>query len=79
MLDTLLNSTKDVAAPDAIWHPETFRHQLEKLITTDSAHSQVSHCLLGDQLTTILDEGATVLDFHRYTVYWTTAIWISQS
>ncbi|WP_373854878.1 DNA phosphorothioation-dependent restriction protein DptH [Klebsiella variicola] len=63
MLDTLLNSTKDVAAPDAIWHPETFRHQLEKLITTDSAHSQVSRCLLGDQLTTILDEGATVFGF----------------
>ncbi|ELY4510699.1 DNA phosphorothioation-dependent restriction protein DptH [Cronobacter dublinensis] len=63
MLDTLLNSTKDVAAPGAIWHPETFRHQLEKLITTDSNHSQVSHCLLGDQLTTILDEGATVFGF----------------
>ncbi|MFB1117387.1 DNA phosphorothioation-dependent restriction protein DptH [Dickeya dadantii] len=63
MLDTLLNSTKDVAAPNAIWHPETFRHQLEKLITTDSARSQVSHCLLGDQLTTILDEGATVFGF----------------
>lgn len=63
MLDTLLNSTRDVAAPDAIWHPETFRHQLEKLITTDSNHSQVSHCLLGDQLTTILDEGATVFGF----------------
>ncbi|ELQ6262497.1 DNA phosphorothioation-dependent restriction protein DptH [Cronobacter malonaticus] len=63
MLDTLLNSTKDVAAPGAIWHPETFRHQLEKLITTDSNHSQISHCLLGDQLTTILDEGATVFGF----------------
>ncbi len=63
MLDTLLNSTKDVAAPDAIWHPETFRHQLEKLITTDSNRSQVTHCLLGDQLTTILDEGATVFGF----------------
>ncbi|MNG68650.1 AAA-like domain protein [compost metagenome] len=63
MLDTLLNSTKDVAAPGAIWHPETFRHQLEKLITTDSNHSQVSHCLLSDQLTTILDEGATVFGF----------------
>lgn len=63
MLDTLLNSTKDVAAPGAIWHPETFCHQLEKLIITDSAHSQVSRCLLGDQLTTILDEGATVFGF----------------
>ncbi|WP_449554807.1 DNA phosphorothioation-dependent restriction protein DptH [Lelliottia amnigena] len=63
MLDTLLNSTKDVAAPDALWHPETFRHQLEKLITTDSNLSQVSRCLLGDQLTTILEEGATVFGF----------------
>ncbi|MCV5720828.1 hypothetical protein OFM97_29955, partial [Escherichia coli] len=31
MLDTLINSTKDVAAPGAIWHPETFSHELEKL------------------------------------------------
>ncbi|NHB95029.1 DNA phosphorothioation-dependent restriction protein DptH [Photorhabdus stackebrandtii] len=63
MLDTLINSTKDVAAPDAIWYPETFRHQLEKLITTDSNRSELSRCLLDDQLTTVLEEGATVFGF----------------
>lgn len=63
MLDTLINSTKDVAAPDAIWYPQTFSHQLEKLITTDSNRSELSRCLLDDQLTTVLDEGATVFGF----------------
>src|SRR5690606_13024755 len=63
MLDTLINSTKDVAAPDAIWYPQTFCHQLEKLITTDSNRSELSRCLLDDQLATVLDEGATVFGF----------------
>ncbi|MGE6008553.1 DNA phosphorothioation-dependent restriction protein DptH [Klebsiella variicola] len=63
MLDTLINSTKDVAAPDAIWYPQTFSHQLEKLITTDSNRSELSRCLLEDQLATVLDEGATVFGF----------------
>lgn len=63
MLDTLINSTKDVAAPDAIWYPQTFSHQLEKLITTGSNRSELSRCLLEDQLSTVLDEGATVFGF----------------
>ncbi|HCR3022269.1 TPA: DNA phosphorothioation-dependent restriction protein DptH [Serratia marcescens] len=63
MLDTLINSTKDVAAPDAIWYPKTFSHQLEKLITTDDSRSVLSRCLLEDQLATVLDEGATVFGF----------------
>lgn len=63
MLDTLINSTKDVAAPDAIWYPQTFSHQLEKLIATDSDRSKLSRCLLEDQLATVLDEGATVFGF----------------
>lgn len=63
MLDTLINSTKDAAAPDAVWYPKTFSHQLEKLITTDSNRSVLSRCLLEDQLATVLDEGATVFGF----------------
>lgn len=63
MLDTLINSTKDVAAPDAIWYPQTFSHQLERLITTDSNRSDLSRCLLEDQRETVLEEGATVFGF----------------
>ncbi|MEB2757800.1 DNA phosphorothioation-dependent restriction protein DptH [Citrobacter freundii] len=63
MLDTLINSTKDVAAPGSIWFPETFSHQLEKLIDSDSKGSELSRCLLEDQLATVLDEGATVFGF----------------
>ncbi|ORM68448.1 DNA phosphorothioation-dependent restriction protein DptH [Pantoea rwandensis] len=63
MLDTLINSTKDVAAPDAIWYPKTFSYQLGKLITAGSNRSELSRCLLDDQLATVLDEGATVFGF----------------
>lgn len=63
MLDTLINSTKDVAAPDAIWYPETFSHQLAKLITTNSSRSELSRCLLKDQRAAVLEEGATVFGF----------------
>ncbi|MBK4769931.1 MAG: DNA phosphorothioation-dependent restriction protein DptH, partial [Pantoea sp. Morm] len=63
MLDTLINSTKDVAAPDAIWYPKTFSCQLGKLITAGSNRSELSRCLLDDQLATVLDEGATVFGF----------------
>ncbi len=63
MLDTLINSTKDVAAADAIWYPETFSRQLEKLITADNNRSELSRCLLKDQRVIVLDEGATVFGF----------------
>ncbi|EOE1544744.1 DNA phosphorothioation-dependent restriction protein DptH [Providencia rettgeri] len=63
MLDTLINSTKDVAAPDAIWYPKTFKSQLEKLISKGSNCSDVSSCLLDDQLEIVLEEGATVFGF----------------
>ncbi|WP_449632388.1 DNA phosphorothioation-dependent restriction protein DptH [Rahnella aceris] len=63
MLDTLINSTKDVAAPDAVWYPATFSHQLEKLISPGTKGSELSRCLLDDQLGMVLDEGATVFGF----------------
>ena len=44
MLDTLINSTKDVAAPDAVWYPKTFSHQLEKLITNENNRADLSRC-----------------------------------
>ncbi|MHA8115465.1 DNA phosphorothioation-dependent restriction protein DptH [Kosakonia cowanii] len=63
MLDTLINSTKDVSAPGAIWYPKTFSQKLETLITPGSNSSELSRCLLKDQLATVLDEGATVFGF----------------
>ncbi|WP_391528476.1 DNA phosphorothioation-dependent restriction protein DptH [Photorhabdus akhurstii] len=63
MLDTLINSTKDVAAPDAIWYPATFSRQLEKLISPNSERYELSCCLLEDQLAIVLEEGATVFGF----------------
>ncbi|MBD2823511.1 DNA phosphorothioation-dependent restriction protein DptH [Xenorhabdus szentirmaii] len=63
MLDTLLNSTKDLAAPEAIWHPEKFKGNIESLIKFDDKGYELSRCLLDDQLAMILEEGATVFGF----------------
>lgn len=63
MLDTLLNSTKDLAAPEAIWHPETFSKKIGTLITSGNKGYELSRCLLDDQLAMILEEGATVFGF----------------
>ncbi|AWH88211.1 DNA phosphorothioation-dependent restriction protein DptH [Limnobaculum parvum] len=63
MLDTLLNSAKDVAASGAIWHPETFSCKLKELIMPGRKDYALSCCLLEDQLAITLDEGATVFSF----------------
>ncbi|KMJ46478.1 cell division protein FtsK [Xenorhabdus khoisanae] len=63
MLDTLLNSTKDLAAPEAIWHPEKFSKKIEDLIAPGNKGYELSRCLLDDQLAMILEEGATVFGF----------------
>ncbi|MDE9456761.1 DNA phosphorothioation-dependent restriction protein DptH [Xenorhabdus bovienii] len=63
MLDTLLNSTKDLAAPEAIWHPETFSKKIEALIAPGNKGYELSRCLLDDQLEMILEEGATIFGF----------------
>ncbi len=63
MLDTLLNSTKDLSAQEAIWHPETFSKKLETLIRAGNKGYELSRCLLDDQLSMILEEGATVFGF----------------
>lgn len=63
MLDTLINSTKNVAAPGSIWYPKTFSQKLETLISSNNDNSELSRCLLKDQLTIVLDEGATVFGF----------------
>lgn len=63
MLDTLINSAMDVAAPGAIWHPKSFEARLADLIDPYSDKRELSLCLLEDQLATITEEGATVFGF----------------
>lgn len=63
MLDTLINSAMNVAAPGAIWHPATLKQKLTELILPSSANGILSRCLLEDQLAMISEEGATVFGF----------------
>ncbi|CAE6812963.1 hypothetical protein R69927_00279 [Paraburkholderia domus] len=63
MLDTLVNSALDLAAPGAIWHASNLEKKLVELITPDSSSRELSKHLLEDQLAVILEEGATVFGF----------------
>lgn len=63
MLDTLINSARDLAAPDAIWNPHRFKRELLSLIDKGSPKRVLSTCLLEDQLSTIVEEGATIFGF----------------
>ncbi|MDR6492805.1 DNA phosphorothioation-dependent restriction protein DptH [Paraburkholderia terricola] len=60
MLDTLINSARDVAAPGAIWHPEFFKDKLAELISPNGKKRELSRCLLDDQLSIVTEDGATV-------------------
>lgn len=63
MLDTLINSALDLAAPDAIWAPRQFKDELLALIDPASPKKVLSRCLLEDQLASVLDNGETVFGF----------------
>lgn len=63
LLDTITNSAFDVAAPGAIWHPQSFVSELESLIKERSEGSELSACLLKDQLKVISEEESTVFGF----------------
>ncbi|GAA4493830.1 DNA phosphorothioation-dependent restriction protein DptH [Pseudaeromonas paramecii] len=63
MLDTLINSASDLAAPGAIWHPHTLQSKLAGLIDPYNDMRELSQCLLQDQLAIVTEEGATVFGF----------------
>jgi len=63
MLDTLINSALDLAAPGAIWHPQTLQSRLSSLIDPYSEMRELSRCLLQDQLEMVIEEGTTVFGF----------------
>lgn len=63
LLDTLINSAKDVGAAGAIWHPKRLEKELELLIVRRIEGRELSICLLKDQLAIIMEEDATVFGF----------------
>lgn len=63
LLDTLINSAKDVGAAGDIWHPKRLEKELELLIDQRIEGRELSICLLKDQLAIITAEDATVFGF----------------
>jgi DNA phosphorothioation-dependent restriction protein DptH len=63
LLDTLINSARNLAAPGAIWHPKRFEKELETLIAQRVEGRDLAACLLKDQLAMITEEDATVFGF----------------
>lgn len=63
LLDTLINSAKDIGAANAIWHPKRLEKELEKLIDQRVEGRELSRCLLKDQLSIITEEDSTVFGF----------------
>lgn len=63
LLDTLINSAEDLAAPGAIWSPGAVRNELETLITHQPKPSYVIRCLLDYQTSLIREEGGSMFGF----------------
>lgn len=65
LLDTLINSAKDVAQPGLVWHPENIKRLLHLELDQNDDKFRVSECLLDYQFDQILDEQATMFGFEE--------------
>lgn len=66
MLDTLINSAKNLADHDAIWSPKAISEKLNLLIQSEKKEQRaLSKCLLEDQLRIITEDGATIFGFKK--------------
>lgn len=65
LLDTLINSAKDVAQPGLVWHPENIKGLLHQELDHNDNKFRVSECLLDYQFDQILDEQATMFGFEE--------------
>jgi len=65
MLDTLINSTEDLAQPNFVWHPQNIKRLLHSKIDQSHPKAQVSECLLDYQFANIVDDGATMFGFEK--------------
>lgn len=62
-LDTIINSSEDLAAEGCAWHPIVLASSLKNLSQERSGNRQLLTCLLEDQLRYVVSEGATVFGF----------------
>lgn len=65
MLDTLRNSTEDVAQSGFVWHPENIRDLLRDEIDQHDEKTQISECLLNYHFDEIKDDNATMFGFEK--------------
>ena len=65
LLDTLKNSTEDVAQQGAVWHPQHIKQLLHGLIDQNGDLAQISECLLDFSFEEILEDEATMFGFER--------------
>ncbi|MGR6832001.1 DNA phosphorothioation-dependent restriction protein DptH [Aliivibrio wodanis] len=65
MLDTLRNSTEDVAQSGFVWHPENIRNLLYKEIDQNDEKAKISECLLNYHFDEIQDDNATMFGFEK--------------
>ncbi|GLR63731.1 DNA phosphorothioation-dependent restriction protein DptH [Marinospirillum insulare] len=63
MLDTLINSAKDVAQEGNIWNPSKIKSLLHELIDQRDPKAKISECLLEFQFEQVVADGATMFGF----------------
>lgn len=63
LLDTLINSARDLAQPEGVWHPKTIKLALKALIDEKDSGREVSEGLLDYQFNVIEEDGATMFGF----------------
>ena len=65
LLDTLINSSKDLAQDGFIWHPNNIRRLLHQELNPKDEKFRVSECLLEHQFEDIVEDGATMFGFEE--------------
>mgnify|MGYP000372907041 CR=1 FL=1 len=65
MLDTLINSTEDIAQPGFIWHPKNIKQLLHAEINQQDDKAKISECLLDYHFDEIVDDKATMFGFEQ--------------
>ena len=65
MLDTLKNSTEDVAQPGVVWDPKNIKLLLHKEIDQTDEKAKVSECLLDYHFDEIVEDEATMFGFEK--------------
>lgn len=65
MLDTLRNSTEDVAQPGCVWDPKNIKQLLHKEIDQTDDKAKISECLLDYHFDEIVEDEATMFGFEK--------------